>query len=154
MGLEVHEMLHILMMQEQRRGKRDERRWYVSSEIAVNDTALKSGFTLPGDADENLKGILPDGKTEGKSVEEIYDLLPTTLKVEIPLHVICLDERTRGEQNEDETGSLQGIPKFISEKELKSMNLRGGSICKNVRKNAGRAGAVCGRHSHAKSELA
>jgi predicted metal-dependent peptidase len=121
MGLEVHEMLHILMMQEQRRGQRDERRWYVSSEIAVNDTALKSGFTLPGDADENLKGILPDGKTEGKSVEEIYDLLPTTLKVEIPLHVICLDERTREGQNEDETGSLQGIPKFISEKELKSM---------------------------------
>lgn len=120
MGLQVHEMLHILLMQEQRRGQRDERRWYASSEIAVNDTALKSGFTLPGDTDENLSGILPDGKTEGKSVEEIYDLLPPTLKEEISVHVICLEEG-RGGQSEEKTGSLQGIPKLISEKELKSM---------------------------------
>jgi predicted metal-dependent peptidase len=121
MGLEVHEMLHILLMQEQRRGLRDERRWYLSSEICVNDAALKSGFTLPGETDENLRGILPDGKTGGKSVEEIYDLLPPTLKVEIPVHVICLEEGRGGGQNEEETGSFQGIPKLISEKELKSI---------------------------------
>ena len=127
MGLQVHEMLHILLQQEQRRGEREERRWCVASEIGVNDTALKSGFTLPGETDGNLRGILPDKKTEGKSVEEIYDLLPPTLEIELPMHVICVGE---GEKNEgegltsnqsSEVTALQGIPKLISAKDLKSI---------------------------------
>lgn len=117
MGLQVHEMLHILLQQEQRRGNREERRWYFASEIAVNSTALNSGFTLPGESDARLRGILPDNKTEGKSVEEIYDLLPPTIEIDIPIHVIDVEERETKEEN-----SLVAIPKrSINEKELKSM---------------------------------
>ena len=94
-----------------------------SSEIAVNDTALKSGFTLPGETDEKLRGMLPDKKTENKSVEEIYDLLPPTLEIEIPIHVICIGEGGgEGSSNQspeaNQSGTaLQGIPKLISGKE-------------------------------------
>ena len=125
MGLQVHEMLHILLQQEQRRGEREENRWYLASEIAVNDTALKSGFTLPGETDEKLRGMLPDKKTENKSVEEIYDLLPPTLEIEIPIHVICIGEGGgEGSSNQSSDASqnetaLQGFPKLISGKDLK-----------------------------------
>ena len=95
----------------------------MASEIAVNDTALKSGFTLPGETDEKLRGMLPDKKTENKSVEEIYDLLPPTLEIEIPIHVICIGEGGgEGSSNQspgaNQTGTpLQGIPKLITGKE-------------------------------------
>jgi predicted metal-dependent peptidase len=131
MGLQVHEMLHILLQQEQRRGEREENRWYFASEIAVNDTALKSGFTLPGETDEKLRGMLPDKKTENKSVEEIYDLLPPAMKIEIPMHVICVAEgdgenksagaSNRNPKTNQSRTAIQGIPRLISEKDLKSM---------------------------------
>ncbi|MGA2876228.1 MAG: VWA-like domain-containing protein [Nitrososphaerales archaeon] len=125
MGLEVHEMLHILLQQEQRRGDREENKFYLASEISVNDTALKAGFTLPGETDEKLRGVLPDKKTEGKSVEEIYDLLPPTLKIEVPIHVIFTEEgdedsRSTGPPNQTK-GTPKGLPHFIDAKQLKSI---------------------------------
>lgn len=114
-GLQVHEILHILLNQSERQGARDEDRWRVATEIAVNDTALQCGFTLPGEHEKELQGILPDEKTKGKTSEEIYDMLPTDRHYKPSCPFVIYDA------NCDKKGKAIPVGKAFEEKELKGI---------------------------------
>jgi predicted metal-dependent peptidase len=102
-GVEAHEMMHILLQNEQRKENRDEGRYSRACEIAVNDTVLNAGFSLP--RREDFSPILPDQTTHNKTVEEIYDLLPprkeATDEEKKFMHVISTDKQASNASRSD-----------------------------------------------------
>jgi predicted metal-dependent peptidase len=69
LGLLAHEVMHVALLHNWRRGSRDPKRWNVAADYAINPIVLKAGFELP-------PGGLLDPKYAGKSAEEIYAILP------------------------------------------------------------------------------
>ena len=67
-GIQVHEVLHVVFKHHLRRGKRDKHYWNVAGDYVINAVAKEGGFTLPDDALFN-----PD--YAGMSTEKIYSLI-------------------------------------------------------------------------------
>jgi predicted metal-dependent peptidase len=74
LGLMVHELLHAALLHVQRRGVRDAWRWNVAADMVINEIIEEQGFELP----PGPVKIPPDKPSwQGRSVEEIYELLPS-----------------------------------------------------------------------------
>ena len=67
-GIQVHEVLHVVFKHHLRRGNRDKHYWNVAGDFCINAVAKEGGFTLPDDALFN-----PD--YAGMSTEKIYSLI-------------------------------------------------------------------------------
>jgi len=67
-GIQVHEVLHVVFKHHLRRGKRDKHYWNVAGDYVINAVAKEGGFTLPDNALFN-----PD--YAGMSTEKIYSLI-------------------------------------------------------------------------------
>jgi predicted metal-dependent peptidase len=75
LGVVAHEVLHNALNHHARRGHRDQRRWNIACDLAVNPLLLQAAFTLPASR------LLPgegkyQGLPSGASAEEYYELLP------------------------------------------------------------------------------
>ena len=68
-GFIIHELFHILLLHPLRCEGRDLKKWNVACDYVVNQYVKEAGLTIP-------KGGLYDYRLAGKSVEEIYNLLP------------------------------------------------------------------------------
>ena len=65
----VHEMLHVILFHNTRRGIRDPERWNIACDHAVNLLCKEYGFDVP-------KNRLQDPQYKGMTAEQIYDRLP------------------------------------------------------------------------------
>lgn len=79
-GVHVHEVMHVVHKHYDRRGEgRDQRRWNIAGDIAINPTILKEELKLP-------EGHLLPGRyglQEGLTIEQYYDLLENKLSIEL-----------------------------------------------------------------------
>lgn len=72
-GIYVHEVLHCAAGHPWRKDARDDHRWNVACDYAVNPIVKESKFILPG---EQGRDYLFKAEWAGKAAEEIYNLLP------------------------------------------------------------------------------
>lgn len=68
-GVLAHQIMHITLLHHTRRGNRDKSRWNHAADYAINPLLLSAQFVLP-------KGRLYDPAFNGKTAEQIYNLLP------------------------------------------------------------------------------
>ena len=68
----VHELLHVILFHNTRRGIRTPDRWNIACDHAVNLLTVDYGFAFPG----VKTGRFCDPQYKGMSAEKIYDLLP------------------------------------------------------------------------------
>ena len=68
-GVLAHEVCHVALLHQFRRGDRDPKGWNIAADYAINLVLTDAGFSLP-------KGGLLNRKYEGWSAEQIYDDLP------------------------------------------------------------------------------
>jgi len=68
-GLVAHEVMHCAAGHPWRRDARDQKKWNVAADHAINPILIDSGFKLP-------EGALLADENRGKSAEWIYDRLP------------------------------------------------------------------------------
>ena len=73
-----HEVLHIAMLHPFRRNNRDQMRWNIACDYAVNPIVKDSGFSLP-------EGALSDPKFKDMEAEVIYSMLPDPIKISISI---------------------------------------------------------------------
>jgi predicted metal-dependent peptidase len=67
-GVLAHEVMHPALQHHTRRGDRDQARWNMACDYAINPILLDSGLTLP-------KDVLIDDRFRGMSAERIYNLI-------------------------------------------------------------------------------
>jgi predicted metal-dependent peptidase len=67
-GVLAHEVLHPALQHHTRRGDRDQARWNIACDHAINPILIDAGLTLP-------KGVLIDDRFRGMSAERIYNLI-------------------------------------------------------------------------------
>ena len=65
----VHELLHVILFHNTRRGIRNSRGWNIACDYAVNLLCQEYGFSVP-------KSALLDAQYKGMTAEQIYDKLP------------------------------------------------------------------------------
>lgn len=65
----AHEVMHIVLKHDARRGARDPERWNIAADYAINIMLKDQGFTI-------WKHCLVSEKFRGLSAEQIYDILP------------------------------------------------------------------------------
>ena len=83
----AHEILHVAMRHNYRRGARDHDLWNVACDYAINSVLTRDGFVLPDDA-------LLDERFEKQSAEQIYATLA--------------DEDEQSEQGQEQGGDSTG----------------------------------------------
>ncbi len=67
-GVLAHEVMHPALQHHTRRGDRDQTRWNMACDYAINPILLEAGLTLP-------KDVLIDNRFRGMSAERIYNLI-------------------------------------------------------------------------------
>src|SRR5438270_8169250 len=67
-GVLAHEVLHPALQHHTRRGDREQARWNIACDYAINPMLLDAGLTLP-------KDVLIDDRFRGMSAERIYNLI-------------------------------------------------------------------------------
>lgn len=67
-GVLAHEVMHPALQHHTRRGERDQSRWNMACDYAINPILLDAGLTLP-------KDVLIDNRFRGMSAERIYNLI-------------------------------------------------------------------------------
>ncbi len=67
-GVLAHEVMHPALQHHTRRGDRDQPRWNMACDYAINPILLDAGLTLP-------KDVLLDNRFRGMSAEGIYNLI-------------------------------------------------------------------------------
>jgi len=67
-GTLAHEVMHPALQHHTRRGNRDQKRWNMACDYAINPLLIDAGLTLP-------KNVLLDARFTGMSAEEIYNRL-------------------------------------------------------------------------------
>ena len=67
-GVLAHEVMHPALQHHTRRGDRDQKRWNMACDYAINLILLDAGLTLP-------KDVLIDNRFRGMSAERIYNLI-------------------------------------------------------------------------------
>ena len=73
-----HEVLHIAMLHPFRRNNRDQLRWNIACDYAINPIVKEAGFSLPA-------GALLEDRYKGMEAEVIYNLLPKQLPTSMNL---------------------------------------------------------------------
>lgn len=73
-AVRVHECLHVLLDHAGRMRGREPRRWNVAADFELNPYVVEAGYTLPA-------GGCLDDKYKGMSAEQIYELLPPSIKM-------------------------------------------------------------------------
>lgn len=76
-GVLAHEVMHPALQHHTRRGDRDQTRWNMACDYAINPILLDSGLTLP-------KDVLIDNRFRGMSAERIYNLIEEEENQEAP----------------------------------------------------------------------
>jgi len=74
-GVLAHEVMHPALQHHTRRGDRDQSRWNMACDFAINPMLLDAGLTLP-------KHVLLDDRFRGMSAERIYNLIEEDEKQE------------------------------------------------------------------------
>jgi len=74
-GVLAHEVMHPALQHHTRRGDRDQARWNMACDFAINPILLDAGLTLP-------KDVLLDDRFRGMSAERIYNLIEEDEKQE------------------------------------------------------------------------
>jgi len=74
-GVLAHEVMHPALQHHTRRGDRDQVRWNMACDYAINPILLEAGLTLP-------KDVLIDNRFRGMSAERIYNLIEEDEKQE------------------------------------------------------------------------
>ncbi len=72
-GVMAHEVMHVTMKHNLRRGDRDPELWNIACDFAINDILIEAGFVLP-------KDVLYDEQYKGLMAEAIFDRLPEDAK--------------------------------------------------------------------------
>jgi predicted metal-dependent peptidase len=92
-GVLAHEVMHPALQHHTRRGDRDQSRWNMACDFAINPMLLDAGLTLP-------KDVLLDNRFRGMSAERIYNLIEA-------------DEKQEGSsgQSESHVGNRSSAPK-------------------------------------------
>ena len=67
-GVLSHEVMHPALQHHTRRGDRDQARWNMACDYAINPILLDAGLSLP-------KDVLIDNRFRGMSAERIYNLI-------------------------------------------------------------------------------
>jgi predicted metal-dependent peptidase len=67
-GVLAHEVMHPALQHHTRRGDRDQARWNMACDYAINPILLDAGLTLP-------KDVLIDNRFRGMSAERIYNMI-------------------------------------------------------------------------------
>ena len=67
-GVLAHEVMHPALQHHTRRGDRNQARWNMACDYAINPMLLDAGLTLP-------KDVLIDDRFRGMSAERIYNLI-------------------------------------------------------------------------------
>jgi predicted metal-dependent peptidase len=67
-GVLAHEVMHPALQHHTRRGDRNQARWNMACDYAINPLLLDAGLTLP-------KDVLIDSRFRGMSAERIYNLI-------------------------------------------------------------------------------
>jgi len=95
-GVLAHEVMHPALQHHTRRGDRDQARWNMACDFAINPMLLDAGLTLP-------KDVLIDNRLRGMSAERIYNLIEA-------------DEKQEGSsgQSERHVGNGSSAPKYDS----------------------------------------
>jgi len=92
-GVLAHEVMHPALQHHTRRGDRDQARWNMACDFAINPMLLDAGLTLP-------KDVLIDDRFRGMSAERIYNLIEEDEK----------QESSSG-QSESQAGNGSSAPK-------------------------------------------
>lgn len=92
-GVLAHEVMHPALQHHTRRGDRDQARWNMACDFAINPMLLDAGLTLP-------KDVLIDDRFRGMSAERIYNLIEDDEK----------QESSSG-QSESQVGNGSNAPK-------------------------------------------
>jgi len=103
-GVLAHEVMHPALQHHTRRGDRDQARWNMACDYAINPILLDAGLTLP-------KGVLLDDQFRGMSAERIYNLIEEDEKQE--------DSGSSG-QSESQAGNGPSAPKGDSGQDNKA----------------------------------
>ncbi|HTV53802.1 MAG TPA: VWA-like domain-containing protein [Terriglobia bacterium] len=74
-GVLAHEVMHPALQHHTRRGNRDQARWNMACDFAINPILLDAGLTLP-------KDVLIENRFRGMSAERIYNLIEEDEKQE------------------------------------------------------------------------
>lgn len=77
-GVIKHELMHVALLHPWRMGPRNALRWNVAADMVINPMILDEGGELPD-------GALDGSAYTGRSVEEVYDLLPDGVETDIDL---------------------------------------------------------------------
>lgn len=99
LGVFVHETLHAALGHMWRRDKRDPHRWNIAADYVVNLIAQENGFILPRDALSNYQYA-------NMSVEEVYDKLPPSIKMDVCPR--CMGEDGQGSQKKGKKAEANG----------------------------------------------
>ncbi len=92
-GVIAHEILHVAMRHNYRRGKRDHRLWNEACDYAINGVLKRDGFSLPEDA-------LLDERFEQMSAEAVYAKLAEEQQQQ-------QQQQQQGEQGDGQQGQQQ-----------------------------------------------
>ncbi len=68
-GVVCHEIMHLMLQHSNRRGSREQARWNVATDLAINAALRQMGIELPD-------GALYPPNNDGSTAEEFYELLP------------------------------------------------------------------------------
>jgi len=94
----AHEALHCALSHFARRGHREQKRWDMACDLAVNELLVKDGLTLP-------PGALVDMGFDGMTAEEIYPSLQAD--IEEPLDRHLYDEQDDADHDQQEVQGQQ-----------------------------------------------
>jgi len=94
----AHEALHCALSHFARRGHREQKRWDMACDLAVNELLVKDGLTPP-------PGVLVDMGFAGMTAEEIYPSLQE--EIEEPLDRHLYDEQEDADHDEHEVQGKQ-----------------------------------------------
>jgi predicted metal-dependent peptidase len=94
----AHEALHCALSHFARRGHREQKRWDMACDLAVNELLVKDGLTPP-------PGALVDMGFDGMTAEEIYPSLQE--EIEAPLDRHLYDEQDDADHDQQEAQGKQ-----------------------------------------------
>jgi predicted metal-dependent peptidase len=97
----AHEALHCALSHFARRGHRDQKRWDMACDLAVNDLLVKDGLTPP-------PGALVDIGFDGMTAEEIYPSLQDEFEEPMDRHLY--DEQNDADHDQQEVQGKQQQP--------------------------------------------
>lgn len=95
----LHEIMHVVLMHISRKGNKDHLKYNIAGDYVINSYLVEQGYPL-------IKGGLYDPQYNDMSTEQIYDLLPDGLEIDIDLIDLIPNPDMDKEQQADEVQSI------------------------------------------------